>query len=203
MTDKVSFTSIINFVPHTKYRPIARKCQTIAETAVYGRNRLFRQSPSFNINTVRTCTAFCINDAKENAIGSHLYDCFNNERHIKDICSDVLNAINWEPAGGLIVGGKVLKFRPYSQPVYTGIKEFMTGKIPKVSFFEEHTDKLSETDFHYDVKSDTYTICTRCFDKNNEKIVSVDSVENLKQRFHKIYTADGDILMINGEKVEI
>ena len=38
---------------------------------------------------------------------------------------------------------------------------------------------------------------------NNEKIVSVDSAENLKQRFHKIYIADGDILMINGEKVDI
>lgn len=203
MTDKVSFTSTINFVPHTKYKQIVHRCQNTIESAVYGQNGMFRQIPAFNIKTIRTCSAFGINDAKENALGSHIYDCLNNKQHLKDILSDVESAINWKPEGGLLIGSKTLNFRPYSRPIYMEIKEFMLRKIPKVSYFEEHLDTLSETDLHYDVKKDIWTICTRGFDKNNEKIISVSNIEDLKSRFRKIHIADGDILMINGEKVKI
>jgi hypothetical protein len=79
----------------------------------------------------------------------------------------------------------------------------MAEKISKLSVFQEHADELSETDFHYDVKTDTYTICSRGFDRKNEKIISVNSLEDLLKRYRKIHIADGDILMINGEKIRI
>ena len=201
MQDKISFTSTINFVPHTKYKRISHNCNTYIDTAIYGKNMLFRQALNFKIKAVRTCTALVINDGENNALGAHFYDCLENAQHLNDICTNMSDAINWKPSGGLIVGSKSLMFRPYSKPIFSNLKDYMAEKISKLSVFQEHADELSETDFHYDVKTDTYTICSRGFDRKNEKIISVNSLEDLLKRYRKIHIADGDILMINGEKI--
>lgn len=196
--DNVSFTSKINFVDaktfYYKFRQGLYVDPRDVDEFVCKSNEIFTDE-------VRTCTAGGVIDFNNSVVGAfHFFDDFDNNlalgRFLKELFGKIQN-----PQRALIVGGKQLRNSIYSIPNFTEICKGIKERVPKVTVFGEHKFPWSETDIHYSLKDDTWTIHSMYRPYNDYKEHEVLSLEDLHEAYKSVELAEGDSLYINGEQV--
>ncbi len=201
MENKISFSSRINFVDRQTFLKCIENRPKEIDYSLYA--PVFVEGGDFFTRKIRTCVAGGITDTKKKSVGFHWLDDIENYLDIQKMCDLVLKVFNdskSEPIKGLIVGGKYLKGRPYSKMNMELVKSFLQQKLKHLTIFEEHTNPSGETDFFYDLKNNTWTLCTGFIDENN-KYRNVTSVQELKNAFAHISISPRDKLYINGKRV--
>lgn len=189
----ISFTSKINFVPHSTFtyrtmlsfpRYLATNGNVVTQRSVF---------------TKYLCDCTALFFVSENKI-VNAFHFFNNNykktsEHLEKILDKQLKEYN--VAKGLVIGGKDLRERQSSLEVFQRVLEKLNDFSGDVSVFKNQQE-YGCTDVHYSPKKDTYTIYSH-FGSNSFRFV--ESVKNLKKAFKKIYIAPQDELYIKGELV--
>ena len=201
-TDKVSFTSKINFVDReTFYKLCTGKFINFSnpETSIV-------KADSFYMESVRTCSAGGIKNSKTGeAAGLHSYDKEQYSAPVEKVVSDLFSKVE-NPDGALLLGGKNLSFNAYnSMRRFWYLKEAFLKRIKNVTVFEEHAFPDSESNLCYLNDCDTWLINSEYTDYRSIRPVNkcVSSIEELLRFFRKVELAQGDTLFINGKEVEI
>jgi hypothetical protein len=98
------------------------------------------------------------------------------------------------PDRALLLGSKKLKFSPYSIPIFDKILEGLSKRIKNITVFREHIFPYSESDLHYSLKDDTWTIRSMFRPLTDYKEYDILSKETLEKSFKEIKLADGDCI---------
>ncbi len=145
---------------------------------------------------LRTCTGGGIVEPGEKVVGFHFYDCQKNldnaEQNVEDLFEKAPNAER-----GLVIGGKDLPRATCSLAQFNKIKDKLLEKLKSVSIFQTHSYADSETNYHYSVEDDEWTINTQfSVLPGHPKVHDVTTLDKLKAAFDNIIIADGDELLI-------
>ena len=204
MDNKISFTSKINFITYDNFLKLKYKENpTEIDFPVFGKGHLFENSKKFCTYGVRTCTAGGFTDRFENSLGFHILDCEKNYKKMDKICELMLKNFKSKPESALLVGFKDIAYRPYSLPIFNFIERFLEENNIKLSFFKQHKLQNGETHLMYDLKNDTWNLCTKLFDPWTERYYSVENTLQLKKCYKYISISDKDRLFINGQEVHL
>jgi len=205
--DNVSFTSRINFVNGITFDSkflrgtyVDFRTESDISNFQYFNLPWFRKkmrgdivcADEFYTDGVRTCTSGGIIDLKTGkCAGFHFYDCQENFNKVNKILESLF-ALVPNPDRALILGSKKLTGSQYSIQMFEEIIKGLKAKIDKVTVFKEHIFPYSESDLHYNLKNDTWTIHSMFRPITDIKVYSVDSDSKLKSCFKKVEIADGD-----------
>ena len=199
-TDKISFTSKINFV-NTKTFNNFRHGSYIDYRKEFKLNDLEQSlrigivnADEFYTDEIRTCTAGGIIDTKNGkCAGFHIYDNLENEQNLKSIFKFIFNLVP-NPDKALILGSKKLTFSNHSIPIFKTIFDELSTKIKNITSFEEHTFPFSESNIHYSLKDDIWTINSMY--KERTSIIEKDILteEDLKKCFKNIKLDNKDTI---------
>lgn len=191
----IAFSSKINFVSYDDFDNRVTKNDK-------GFVSSWRSLPSsvegdeFYSVQLRTCTGGGIVDTGKKVVGFHFYDNQENldnaDKNVEDLFEKAPNAER-----GVVIGGKDLPRAECSLPQFEKIKDKFLEKLKAVSIFQTHSYADSETNYHYSVDDDEWTINTQfSVLPGHPKVHDVDTFEKLKSAFDKIFIADGDELLI-------
>lgn len=162
-------------------------------------NRPAAFADEFYSPTIRTCTAGAIVSPNSEAYGFHIFDGEKTSETVsKRLNMDVFLFDN-PPQRALVIGSKKHKSRPYSQKNFDAIKKCLEKHMDNVTSFEEHTDLFGQSNIHYDLKTDTYTILTQFFREGKEECVR--TLKDLLSSFKKIKIAQGDELFVGKQQI--
>ena len=204
--DNVSFTSRINFVDAKTFEKFRRGAYIDFRTSSSIKNVQNGQKPwfakfessdivnadEFYTDEIRTCSAGGVIDLKTgNCAGFHFLDNLDNLIDIKHRINAVFRLVP-NPDRALILGSKKLTCSKYSIQIFEEVLNALKSKIKDVTVFREHIFPYSETDFHYSLKNDTWTIHSMYRPLADIKIHPVDSKLKLDSCFREIEIADGD-----------
>ena len=157
------------------------------------------KSDEFYTDTVRTCTAGGVIDTKSGkAAGFHIYDSLANSEKIDDILENIFGNVE-TPDRAVILGSKNLRSSIYSIPIFQKLLKGISERVPNLTVFKEHTLPFSESNMHYSLKNDTWTIQSMYRPLTDYKEFDVASQEDLNKCFKEIKLANGDIITF-GEK---
>ena len=203
MDNRISFTSNINFVSERNLRRIVfnNRSEYIPFEQPYYTCQFIKKSKNFFTNQIKTCTAGGLTDGKNNAVGFHILDSIKNFENIENIQKQIFDMLASNPISGILIGSKDLPNRHFSIPIFENMTEFMKKSVPDLSIFKQHNLSNGESHIHYDVKTDTWNICTKLFNKEKECYYSASSVEDIKKAYESIEIAPNDKLLINGKEV--
>ncbi len=152
------------------------------------------KSDEFYTDTVRTCTAGgVVNTKTGEAAGFHIYDSLFNSEKVDDILENIFGRVE-NPDRALILGSKHLRTSVYSIPIFQKILDGIIKRVPNVTVFREHSLPFSESNMHYSLKNDTWTIQSMYRPLTDYKEFDISSKEELDKCFKKVKIADGDIL---------
>ena len=203
MDNRISFTSTINFVTGREFAKTVRKCHTYIPYEPYEADTFYKIANSFFTTDIRTCSAGGFSDGIDFALGLHILDSFNNNKYINIIKNTIKNKLPDRPLHGLLIGSKNLVWRNLESPKnFAELKNFMQKNAKYFSYFEEH-NSAAESNIHYGLINDTWTINTKAFDKRKELYYDVITKYELLKVFKDIHISDGDILMIKGQKIDL
>lgn len=193
----ISFSSKINFVSYRDFFDNKVNRNKSEFVPSWCAEPCSAEGDEFYSVQLRTCTGGGIVEPDNKVVGFHFYDCENNvsnaEQNVEDLFKKAPNAQR-----GLVIGGKKLRFAPYSLEQFDKIKEKFLEKLPAVSVFQTHSYPDSETNYHYSVDDDEWTINTQfSVLPGHPKVHDVTTLEKLKSAFDKIFIADGDELFID------
>lgn len=213
--DKISFTSRINFVDsksfekfrHGAYVDFKKIYQpTKHELWDYEFARAFggeiKKFPRFDVvksdefytDEVRTCSAGGVIDFKTGqCAGFHFYDNLENSQQTDDMLDAIFKLVP-NPDRALLLGSKKLKFSIYSISIFDKILEGLNKRIKNITVFREHIFPYSESDLHYSLKDDTWTIRSMFRPLTDYKEYDILSKETLEKSFKEIKLADGDCI---------
>lgn len=157
------------------------------------------KSDEFFTEEVRTCTAGGVVDTKSGkAVGFHIYDSLDNFNKIGDVLENIFGNVE-TPDRAVILGSKNLKSSIYSIPIFQKLLKGISERVPNLTVFKEHTLPFSESNMHYSLKNDTWTIQSMYRPLTDYKEFDVSSQEELNKCFKEIKLANGDIITF-GEK---
>ena len=152
------------------------------------------KSDEFYTEEVRTCSAGGVVDTKTGeAVGFHIYDSFDNSERVQDVLENIFGRVK-NPDRALILGSKNLKFSTYSIPIFRELYEGIAKRVPNVTIFREHTLPFSESNMHYSLKNDTWTIQSMYRPLTGIKEFDVSSQDELNKCFKEIRIANGDVV---------
>jgi len=171
-TDRISFTSKINFVDGKTFEKFYRgKYIDFRPENNFSNPQKFHwpwfkkslrndiiKADEFYTDNVRTCTAGGVIDSNTGqCAGFHIYDSYDNAVDADKLLEAIFTLVP-NPERAMILGSKRLSFANYSLPVFEEILEGLKSKIKNITIFREHIFPYSETHFHYSLKKDTWTI---------------------------------------------
>jgi len=190
-----TFTSKINFVSFDNFNNRISQSNDGFVT-FWNSEPCLTEGDEFYSVQLRTCTGGGIVAPGEKVVGFHFYDSQNNldnaEQNVEDLFVKVPNAER-----GLVIGGKALPDANCSLAQFNKIKDKFLDKLKAVSIFQTHSYADSETNYHYSVKDDEWTINTQfSVLPGHPKVHDVTTLEKLKSAFDNIVIADGDELFI-------
>jgi hypothetical protein len=196
-----SFSSKINFVYYDNFAELINPHN--AKIIPYSKDiPCMEKSDEFYTLGLRSCSGGGLVSKGKSALGFHFFD---SQKNLKDVAHNVKTMFtkNPENTNGLLIGSKDLPNAPFSIPQFKELKKEFSKRLKNISIFETHALPTAETNFHYSLKDDTWTICTQYFDPNKKgKEVDVVNLKTLKEAFKKIKIADGDELYLNDFKVK-
>jgi len=197
MNNNVSFTSTFNIVNKCKTYDMFGKeilCSPVEES--------IKSANEFYTWGIRTCTGGGIVDTKsKKAVGFHCLDCTENAKNIISYINRLFQIVP-NPDRAFLIGGKTLKGAEHSMEQFNEFEKVFTDRIPNVSLFKEHVLPYSESDIHYSLAKDTWTIHGMYKPLTDWREFDVLSVDDLKKNYKKIHIANGDVLQIMGKEVE-
>ena len=192
----INFSSKINFVPYDIFEEYINPSDT-SFLPFYEQKSVTDACDSFYSVQLRSCSGGGVVKPFEKSVGFHLYDCAENVDKAAENVEDFF-VKNPDAERGLLIGGKDLPRAPHSLKQFDVLKENLLNKIKNLSIFQTHAYADSETNYHYSVDDDTWTINTQySVLPGHPKVHDVDSLEKLKKAFKNIKIADGDELLIN------
>lgn len=197
--NNISFKSNIRFVPIELER-LNLRGQEIG--FLTGEQNCIKASEFFTYG-IKTCTGGGLITPNKEALGFHYLDAsfshfLNVNKFIKDLGKQI------KPERGLLVGGKSEALHGYIFST-RNFKKFKKGlqKLTKnISIFECHKHPFSQTDFHYSLKNDTWTLY-HCFINKRGKFDYIKNPDDLKKCYKKIQIADGDRLFIGEKEIKL
>ena len=192
----VSFGAKIEFIDGKAFTKLKNKGQRIGYR--HDEPNIFRCN-QFHSENIRTCTGGGLEDKKHNALGFHFWDDAPNKKNFTDI---VVKLFRWMPEAnrGILIGSKELEGNPYSREQFIRFKEVFTRRLDNVSLFEKHKNTCSETNFHHDTSTDTWSLSTS-YVNDNGKYKYVKTIKDLREAFENIKIAEGDTLILNGKEI--
>lgn len=196
MDNSIAFKSKINFVNLNTFEEV------VGGQKIHHLSRDILKASSFYSYDIRTCTGGgVVSPNKHEACGFHILDCYENNVNLNKIIKKIFKYAKVDkPERALLIGGKLTSSAPLSLQNFKEIKNKLKDKIHKITLFEEHNSFLGQSSFHYDLKTDTWTILSQYAHKE-ERGTEVLTPELLKRAYKKIKIADGDELYINRKKV--
>lgn len=196
MQKQVSFTSNIKFVDQYQFIKI-RKGDRIG----YKHNEInILKSALFYSEDIRTCTGGGLLNPQIEAEGFHLWDDIKNKKNFDLIIHSLFRFIK-NPQHALLIGSKNLDSNPLSIEQFQKIKQIFMERIPNLTIFEKHQFKNSESHYHYNLKDDTWTICSTYNTPDNILRHSIKTINDLKNCFEYIQIAPQDKLYINNREI--
>ena len=82
-------------------------------------------------------------------------------------------------------------------PLIQAIYKSFLKRIPNVTLFSENLFPFSESNFHYSVKNDTWTIQSMFRPLFDTKVVDIQSKEDIYKCFKNVKVANGDVITFN------
>lgn len=159
------------------------------------------KSDEFYTEAVRTCTAGGVIDTKTGeAAGFHIYDSLDNLENIDNILDNIYGNVK-NPDRALILGSKDRRLSSYSIPIFQKIYEGIAKRVRNITIFKEYIFPFSESDLHYSLADDTWTIHTMFKGKNDMREHHILSEEDLDKCFKEFIIANGDTLEIDGKLI--
>lgn len=198
MDNNISFKSDIVFVNRSRFTMLTRRARS--KYVDFDIKPIMTYANDFYSEAVRTCSGGGITDSKVKSGGYHIYDCFSTIDNLEQINNEIINGFNPAETRGLVIGGKNLEGRLHSVGITEGIIDFLKNKISALTYFCEHLQVGEESDFHYNLLRDTWSICTTCFD-NKIGFSFVNKLEDLPLFFRHAHLAEGDRLFMGTEDV--
>ena len=207
--DKISFTSRINFVDAKTFDKFRRgayvefqkdlnfMCAQNSTSPWFA--KLVRpdivKADEFFTDEVRTCTAGGVIDTKTGqCAGFHLFDCLSNFRGANKIIDNIFSLVP-NPDRALNLGSKDLVYAEFSTRLFEQILEGLKSKIKDITVFKKHVFSSSESDLHYSLKDDTWTIHSMFHcpleSFHDQEVINPEA---LKKCFKEVKIADGDSL---------
>lgn len=197
MNNQISFTSKINFVDYSKF---STKIKNAYEIGYRHDVPNIMKAPEFSTLGIRTCTGGGLIKSYREAEGFHLWDDLTNKKNFPEIINKLFRFVR-NPERGLLVGSKNLETNKFSMEQFQKLKKVFLDRVENVSLFEEHNHTSSETHFHYSLDKDTWTMCSRFWQKNNPQAITVKNMQTLLEGFRNVKIAKGDQLFFNGKEV--
>jgi len=194
----VSFTSKIAFIDGKQLLKLEEKAFNI-DFHHNAPNMI--KCDHFCSNAIRTCTGGGIYTPHKGAVGFHFWDDKINYKNFNDI---IAKMFRWEqnPQRGILIGSKELPDNPYSLLQFQKFKKVFDNRIKYLTVFEKHKCTCSESSYHYDLNTDTWSIATGYKKFDNGRYNYVKSLKDLREAFDNIKIAEGDILIINGKTIK-
>ena len=196
MQNQVSFTSKIQFVDPYHFLKI-RKGDRIG----YKHNEVnILKSPLFYSEDIRTCTGGGLVNPQIEAEGFHFWDDLKNKKNFNLIMNSLFRFIK-NPKQALLIGSKEINSNPLSTEQFQKIKQIFLERVPNITIFEKHRFRNSESHYHYNLKDDTWTICSTYNRPNNLTQNTIKTIADLKNCFEYIQISPQDKLYINNKEI--
>lgn len=199
MTNNIAFTSRINFVNAKTfenfrcgtYIDFRKGCEIV--TPKFPRPDIYKTN-EFYTEEVRTCTAGGVIDSKNGeCLGFHIYDNLINEENADSIIENIFKLIP-NPDKALLLGSKQLTCAKYSLPIFKKIYEGLSSRIKNITVFREHTLPISESNLHYSLKNDTWTVHSMYTELLNLKEHHILSENELQKCFKEVILSPDDTI---------
>ena len=192
----VSFTSKIRFVDRPVYKMLEKKNFI---DFVHTKPNILK-ADEFYSEEIRTCTGGGLVNPHKEAEGFHFLNDYTNKKNFPQLVNSLFRFVK-SPERGLLVGGKEGDIFPYSLEQFEKFKKVFLERVKNVSLFQQHAFPYSETNYHYSLADDTWTLCSRYRNEKELNFNTVKSLEMLKKCFKKISIAEGDRLFIGKKEI--
>ena len=194
MVDGVSFKSKINFVNAKTFDNLC-----CGERIVYNK---FVKAKNFNTISIRNCTGSIAVDYKNKiAKGGHTYPSSAHLELAKFLLKDFFSDI--KPEKGFLIGSRYLEDEQISMKIFDKFKNGFKQKVKNLTIFGGQIFPYSESDFIYDINTDTLTLCTAFKRPWETSEHFVSNMIELKECFNEIKIAKDDTLYFNDKPVDL
>ena len=192
----ISFKSNIRFVDRNTYNKL-KKVNYI--NFWYDKAHILK-AKEFYSEGIKTCTGGGIINSQKEAAGFHIWDNKTNKKNFNTIIASLFRYIK-NPERALLIGSKELKDDKYSIEQFKNFKQVFQKKIKNVSLFEQHRFENSQTHYHYDSNTDTWTLFSEYRKNPNGIYLQIKNLKRLKECFKNISIAEGDKLFIGNKEI--
>lgn len=194
--NSITFTSTIRFADRRAYN-LLKKNNKIE----YFHNRPnILKADQFYSEEIRTCTGGGLVKPFEEAEGFHIWDDKPNMKKFPDNINKLFRFVK-NPERGILIGSKNRKENPYSMEMFAKFKKVFLERVKNISLFERHRYELSETNYHYSLKDDTWTIYSTYQRDKNSAMRQIKTLDDLLECFENISIAKGDRLFIGKKEI--
>ena len=195
--NNVSFTSKIQFVPWNTFSKMNKKNSILY---FHDTPNILKADEFYSLD-IRTCTGGGLTKPSTGeGEGFHFWDDKITQRKANDNVISLIRFVK-NPERGLILGGKKLDSNPLSIPLFNKFKNMIAERVKYLTEFSIHKYEDSQTHYHYNTKTDTWTICSEYRKTDNSPQRAVNSLGTLKNAFEKISIAPGDRLFIGNKEI--
>ncbi|MBR6127974.1 hypothetical protein IKQ21_09850 [bacterium] len=196
-TEKVSFKSRINFVTYKDFNKFRRgKCVDFRDA----KTQIIKAEEFFLSNVESDISGGLIDTKNRTAIGFSFDGGITDNAQVRKFLKKLFRLIP-NADRGLIIGAKDWKVSSSSEN-FDMISGKIRKKIPNVSMFREHIFHESESNVHYDLYNDEWTISTKYKPLKQENFIDVTSGDEIKMAFRHAKVAEGDTLFIDGFRAD-
>ncbi len=192
----ISFKSNIRFIDRNTYN----KLKKVNYITFWHDAPNILKAKEFYSEGIKTCTAGGVINSQQEAAGFHILDDKINKKNFNTIITSLFESIK-KPNRALLIGSKELKDDVYSIEQFKKFKQIFQKKIKNVSFFEQHMFENSQTHYHYDSRTDTWTLFSEYQKKPNGNHFQIKNLNRLKECFKNISIAEGDKLFICNKEI--
>ena len=151
---------------------------------------------------IRTCTGGGLTKpSTQEAEGFHFWDDGVTNKKANDNVISLIRFVK-NPERGIILGGKRLDENPLSIPLFNKFKQLISERVNNnLTVFGIHKNAYGQTHYHYDKKTDTWTICSEYIKSEKGPQRAVNSLGTLRNAFEEISIAPGDRLFIGNKEI--
>lgn len=192
----ITFTSKIRFVDRNTYNKLFKN----NKISYFHNTPNILKADEFYSEEIRTCTGGGLVKPFKEAEGFHIWDDKPNIKNFPENINRLFRFIK-NPERGILIGSKKRNENPYSLEIFTKFKKIFLERVKNISLFERHRYELSETNYHYSLKDDTWTIYSTFQRGKNSAMRQIKTLDDLLECFENISIAKGDRLFIGKKEI--
>ena len=192
----ITFTSKIRFVDRNIYNKMVKN----NKIGYFHNTPNILKADEFYSEEIRTCTGGGLVNPHLEAEGFHFWDDKPNIKNFPDNINKLFRFVK-NPERGILIGSKQREENPYSLEMFTKFKKVFFERVKNISLFEKHKFEISESNYHYSLKDDTWTIYSAFRRDKNSALKPVKNLDDLLECFENVLIADGDRLFIGKKEI--